>query len=180
MNTFETEFRQKTDQELQEIVSNPNRWNDDYYAAAKFELQRRGLQIQLKEEVPSIEHKLNLQQRRKICESCQNHSNEIPTNPDSPAICGLTMKDPDFTEKLCEKYIPIPAYKNYLLRMALFGFAGGLFSGVIGYLILKNELRQGTVDFRGVVLCILCPILIVYSIVMLIKMFRFKYPNETE
>ena len=177
MNAYEEELRQKTDQELQEMASTPNRWNDGYYEAVKFELQRRGLHIEPKMEGPKIEYKLNLKQRRKICESCQNHSNEIPTNPDSPAICGLTMKDPDFTDALCEKYNPIPAYKKYLLIMALFGLVIGLVSGIIGYLILKSELRHGKVDFRGVGLCILCPIAIVYSIVMFIKMLRFKYPE---
>lgn len=178
MSAYEEELRQKTDQELQEMALNPNRWNDDYFEAVKYELQRRGLHIEPKEEGSKIEYKLELKQRRKICESCQNHSNEIPTNPDSPAICGLTMKDPDFTDTLCEKYVPIPNYKNYLLRMSLLSLIIGIACGAWGGISLMNELPKGIIRPRSFILSLLCIIGIVYGIITFIKMLRFKYPTE--
>ena len=180
MNAFEEELKQKTDQELLEMAATPNKWNDDFFEAINNELQGRGVSVEPKEHAPLVEHKLNLAQRRKICESCKNHSNEIPTNPDSPAICGLTMKDPDFIEALCEKYDPIPGYKKYLLRMSLLSLVMGILCGAWGITSLINELPKAIIRPRSFILSILCIAGIVYSIIMFVKMLRFKYPNQPE
>ena len=170
MSAFDDELKQKTDIELKEMAATPNRWNDSYIEAINVELKRRGLTVEPIDNSPQVEPKLTLDQRRRICESCKNHKNEIPTNPDSPAICGLTMKKPEFNGEQCALYVPIPNFKTLLLRRAIYSIILGFAIGILGLNMSDS--------FWGIGLIVLSPVLLIYSIRIFIKMIRFKYPGE--
>lgn len=182
MSTYADELKQKTDQELQELAASSDNWSAAYNEAVRAELQNRGLTVELPKDSP----KLNLEQRRKICESCKNHKNEIPTNPDSPAICGLTMKNPAFNGKQCALYDPDPKYKNYLLRRGIYGLVLGVLFELFGVFrmaeIVNTTKRPEDLNMFstmwGIFMIIAGIAMLVYSIKAFTKMIRFKYPGE--
>ena len=139
---------------------------------------------ELKEETD--QELLDVDERRKVCDSCKNHKNEIITNPNSPALCGLTMKAPSFHGKECELYIPIPNHKSRIIRRGIYGLVMALGFGILGVIRLVELIQQtkspANLNTSGLVFCLF---LIVFSIALLYFAFksfitaaRFKYPQE--
>lgn len=130
---------------------------------------------------------LTLQQRRAICESCKNHSNEIETNPDSPAICGLTKKISEFTGEKCALYVPIPNFKSFLLRRGIYALVVGIALGSFGGIRIVNHLitiANGPDDFSifsalmDIMALLVGVSLLIYSVKTFVKVVHFKYPDE--
>lgn len=173
MGAYSEEIKNKTDEELIKLIYSADEFSATYNKDLRKELKKRGIRIE-DLGLPI----LSLDARRKICESCQNHLNEIPTNPDSNAICGLTMKNPSFLGSLCENYVPIPAFKKRLLMKAFIALILGVIVIAEGVFMYQDHLAEGYIYTRDVVLMCSGPVLIVYAFVYFIKMVRFKYPPK--
>ena len=184
MGDFRKELKDKTDLELLDIVARRGQFNDSYVQDVLDELASRNIEIKEEEKEPE-RFELTVDERRKVCDSCKNHKNEILTNPDSPALCGLTMKAPSFHGKECGLYIPIPDYKSRVIRRGIYGLVMAIAFGVLGVIRLIEFIEQtknpANLDVFGLMFYLL---LIFFSIALLYYAFksfitaaRFKYPQ---
>lgn len=173
MSAYSEELKKKNNDELIKLITSEAEFSPSYNKAVRKELQSRGINVE-KLDLPL----LSIDMRRKICESCQNHTNKIPTNFESDAICGLTMRDPVFKGSVCENYASIPAFRGVLLRRALISLVMGILVLIVGAFAFWEDLLEGVIYRRNVVAIIVGPIGIIGAIVYFIKMIRFKYPKK--
>ena len=199
MGEYTEVLKTKTDKELLDIIDSYDQWSKSYIKDVLEELSSRGVNTN-----ELIIPDLSLEERRKICESCQHHKHEspknplkeiahevygyqgkerdVPSDPDAPIYCGLTMKDPVFRGNQCPFYVQTPGYERLLMKRGIrsiiigIGFiVFGLYRMIVYISSTKGHNGYDPSDnIEDVVLICIGIVSVLYAVSVFVKRAKYK------